>query len=166
MARRSQLPAMQLAGLALLCSVLCAATFFLPESFGQWLHAMGQQGRLLSLAALFIAFVSLLLMSWKAETRFKNGVENGQWSEEELALLRNVLTSPWWTAFCVAILFGSVIAVIVTTHQYRGMAWPFLIVGRSLSSLRLAVQPRRPKNPMGLNWTNFAPIRSEHWGER
>src|ERR1700722_10518862 len=163
MARRFQLSAIQYAGFALLGRVLVASFFVLPQPFGRWFDAMGWFGRLLVLLPFFAAGTTLMLI---AESRFKNGVQNGRWSEEEIAPLRAVLESPWWTAGSIAMLIASAVMMFIAAHHYRGIGWALLIVGQSLTRLQLGFRRPTPKNPSGPNWTNFSPIRSEHWGER
>jgi len=161
--RRHQLSAMQLAGLAILGSMLLASVFLLPLPVERWFHAMGWLGRLLASLPLFAAGITLMLL---AESRFKNGVQNSRWSEEEIAPVRELLLSPWCRVFSIAMLIASAVLMFVEAHHYRGIGWALLIFGQSATRLQMAFRQPTPKNPSRPNWTNFSPIQSDLWGKR
>jgi hypothetical protein len=160
---RHQLSAMQLAGVAVLGSVLASSSFIVPVTSNQRFCSMGWLGRLLLLLPFFAACITLTLM---AESRFKDGVRNNRWSEEEIAPVREVLLSPWWTFFSVVTLIASGILMFVSAHSYRDIGWALFVIGQSATRLQTAFRQPTPKNPSGPDWKSFSPIRSEHWGER
>ena len=163
MASRSQLSPRQLVLIAVLGNLVFASVFFLGVPLDRWMQGIGIFGRLL-FVGLFFAVGMMAALT--AESRFRNGVRSNQWSEEEIAPLREVLLSGLWTVFSISSLIASAVLMFVAAHHYRGIGWGLLTMGQSLTRLQIAFRLKTPKNPGGPSWPNFAPIRSEHWGER
>jgi len=164
MGRRVQLSARQYVGLALLGSLLLACSFVADLPIDHWFPAASRLTSVLVMLPFFAIGTPLMLI---AESRFRDGIQNGIWSEAEIVRLRAVLTSPFLTVICIAMLIAGIIVVFVAHHHYRGISWVLLIMGQSFTRLQMAFRPPTPKNPRSLlSWSNLSPIQSEHWGER
>jgi len=164
MARRFQLSATQYAGLALLGSFLIASVFVIDLPLDRWFGLSSWPSRLLVMLPFFGVGIALMLV---AESRFRDGIQNGIWRDEETSRMRAVFTSPWWAAFVIAMLITSAVLMLGFSHHYRGIAWALLGVGQSLSRLGLAFRQTTPKNPSSFpSWSALSPIQSDHWGER
>jgi hypothetical protein len=140
-----------------------ASAFVVALPVDRWFHALGKGGIAVIFFLFFAGAAILMLM---AESRFRDGIQNGIWSEEELAPLRAVFTSPWMTAFSVAGLIAFITVMFLAPHPYRGLGWSLFIVNQSLMRLQMAFRRKTPKNPAPPTWSGLAPIQSEHWGER
>jgi hypothetical protein len=116
--------------------------------------------------------LGLGLYIW-AITQLRNGVQNGQWTEDQLAPLRRITLSPILTATMLS-LFVAFVGFIVfdfasnNHHAHRAWGWAAYLLlmfiqqlqmATKLPTLNLSTAPR-------IDWRTHPPIQSEHWGER
>lgn len=115
---------------------------------------------------LFGLFVAGVIVYLKATTALKNGIRNQQWPEEQLQPLRSVFESPLIQVLVCALLVAYAILWLTHSH-FRDLGLACFILMQVLSQLQIAVRrPRTPRpNPL-VDWRNFAPIHSDHWGQR
>ncbi len=99
-----------------------------------------------------------------AERRLKRRYRAGVWSEEELAPTRAMLSHPAMLWATIS-LFAVGLAVAVFSRHHATLFYITTVPMSALSSMRMALAP--PKQSKGglIDWKNFKPIRSDHWGE-
>jgi len=117
---------------------------------------------LISLALLACGFT----LSIKANSALKDGIANQHWSPEQIDPLRSRVDSPIVFVPAFSLLLTWFILFLVFPHgRIHGTAYSFYLLGQTLLQLVYACrEPAKPANP--LEWQNFKPIQSEHWGNR
>jgi hypothetical protein len=125
------------------------------------------QARTLLAIAMGIPFVAGVLISMRYEKRLRDGIKIGLWSEEQLEPLKRRLDNPWLTVLLILPLIVWCLFLISPVRSSAGMLlygaiWPIQMI----SNLKRTVAPK-PENSIidAKNWHDFAPIRSENWGE-
>jgi hypothetical protein len=163
MKRRPQRTALQTALLSLLGSLIgCSAFLLVPEirvhrSHGLW-------------APILFCFTLLALgltLYLKSLSDLKNGIQNQLWPEEQIAWLRARVESPLFTVLSLALCVAFPLLGLIFT-RFKAEAWICFLLSQNLMQLQIAVQRPHPIQPTQ-SWMlggNFAPIRSDHWGQR
>lgn len=100
------------------------------------------------------------------ENRFARGIATQRWPEARLDALRRVLSHWAWNAALFAFWLAGIIDVIVSRTSRFGALFTmgllaYLYVTRLNARLRIS-----QNGPPRTNWSDAAPLRSEHWGER
>jgi hypothetical protein len=162
------LSAPQLASLGLFGVLIAEAMFLAPLPA---LHAH---------FGLFVSFMlgmtpvllGLGLYIW-AVAQLKNGVQNGIWTEDQLAPLRRITLSPFLTATMFALLAEFLVLTLFnmsshTHHALRAWGWSAYLFLMYIQQLQMAT--KRPTVNVStaprIDWRTRPPIQSEHWGER
>ncbi len=158
------LSAKQMALVSGLGGMLAAFGFLLPSARHMTTHP-----RYYPVWLWILLFSGLLAVglgiSVKADSKIKKGIRNGRWEEEEVVSLRAVLESPLWVTLGMACIIGcGVTLVAFPAHQNVG--WALMVTGQSFSRLAMSVRLPQTEGTASARFRNFAPIRSEHWGER
>lgn len=160
MARRFNSTPVQLILLAILGTLIVCAIFFAPATL---FHTASLAIRLMAGFGLLAAGLALFL---KSLSELKEGVRNQRWPEAQIAPIRRICESPFYTACSLALLIAFA-ALAIPSRHHRGLGWTFYLLSQLLLQLRIAVVPPRRRVPSPtLDWQTHAPIQSEHWGER
>lgn len=119
--------------------------------------------------AIFISFAVVVvgfLVSARASSALKDGINNQRWPNGAVDSLRSAVHHPTWTAANVLLSFFAIAAVF--ERSMFDFSWALLIVVQTMLEIRNAVRPsRKPPGPGNrIDWGNGAPLRSDHWGER
>ncbi len=124
------------------------------------------RGTSLPIAFLLLVVVSLSGMYWAAYM-LREDVANERWSAETLAPLRRLVDHPIWRG-AMALLFIAMIAALVVTRHNRTWFWGVFCLLQTQTQIGSAIARPRPHTGPGtrLDWSQAAPLRSEHWGER
>jgi hypothetical protein len=163
MASRFQLPAIQLAGLAVLGSLVMASAFVETLPFDRWFHDSGWLVRLLLILPTLVGGAALFYIT---QMRFVNGMQNGIWSEEEVAPIRAFFTSSWMVVFSIGALVAYCVLMFIAHRRYQGLGLALFIVMQCFTRLGMAFRRKTPQNPVTPQWSGLSPLQSEHWGER
>ena len=163
MSRRAPTPAHLalriLAGYALVtASVLLLGLFPAPNLIAYRLPLIA-----LSVLGIILGYAVALL----ALSRLTQGIENTEWSNDELAQLQNKAQWPIWTPLTFLLIVASMGFMFLGRHgHHRMIVWVLLIPSQAISQLRYAL--RRPRKPgpghSNLRWNDLHPLQSDHWG--
>lgn len=148
---------MKLVLLTILGSVLSCTLFLLPAPHS---HSAFNAALIFALAL----FAGGTILWLKSVSRLKNGVENELWPESQIEPLRMHLESPYYSLLSIALLVAYVLFQFLFKHL-RTESWACFLLLQTISQLRISLRRPRIKAPPVI-WRNFAPIHSEHWGER
>ncbi len=169
----SALRAKQWMWLAIGGSLLAAATYlliFVPiprcavAGAGFWATVWAYR---LQIVALVLPPVLGISVSLWAERRFKRGFLDDRWTEAELSSVRAVVGSRAWGWVGFVALLAFLRPVLLHTHPGGGgFAYVLLLPSQTVMRMRQLITPKVPRNPGLVDWANFKPIRSEHWGGR
>jgi hypothetical protein len=120
-------------------------------------------GRAWDLLPFLIPFVAGVAITLWAERRLRKGIKESVWADAELAPIRLRLESPMW----IWLVIGMSVPCIV--WYARGLQHPVTIVVLLFplqTPMRLhQILKSRQDSPGSLLSEEFAPIRSEYWGE-
>jgi len=163
---RPDLSAAQFAGLGLLGVLITEAIFLAP------LPSLMHLGLFLGfLVGMVPVALGLGLYIW-AITEIKNGVQNGIWTDNQLAPLRRITLSPYSTAIVFALLavFLAFTLFNLANHanrSHRAWGWAAYLFLMFITQLQMATkQPTAKTTGPLIDWRTRAPIQSDHWGER
>ena len=113
----------------------------------------------------FLAAVLTGMVLWiLAGERLKRQYRAGLWSEEELASTRALLARPIWVWMTGTILVAGILVALVTKHQAT-LIYLTIVPLNAISSMKTALAPPKQKTGGLVDWKNFKPIHSDHWGE-
>jgi hypothetical protein len=145
---------------AFLGTLISCALFLAPVGL---LHGGNITIRLIVGFALLVAGLGLFL---KSVHELKEGVRNQRWPDAQIAPLRAICESPFYTAFSIALLIAFAALAVPSTH-FRALGWIFYLLSQALSQIRMALVPPRTRavGP-AIDWRSSAPIYSDHWGQR
>lgn len=147
----------------LLAFVGCAITsilFLAPEAW-----ATHNTHRVAASLIGFGIFAVGALLALKSTTDLRNGVENEQWPESRIEPFRRRVQSPLYTALTIALFIAFVLFEFLVKRNLRGEGWACFLFLQTLSQIGIAFRRPRAKIPP-VQWNNFTPIHSDHWGER
>ena len=150
------------ARLILLAFVGCVITSILFLAPKAW--AAQNTHRVAAFLVGFGIFAAGALLALKSTTDLRNGVENERWPESQIEPFRRHFQSPLYTALSIALLIAYTLLVLVS-RRFRGEGWACFLFLQTLSQIRSAFRRPRVKIPP-VQWNNFSPIHSDHWGER
>jgi hypothetical protein len=155
---RPRLSPAQLTALSLLGALIAVGIFVLP------VRGHLNPARIAALVAVLLP--SLGLPVW-AIRRLKNGIQNEDWTEAQLAPLRRVALAPWvmWLAFaCLAVFF----VCIISDHDRRQIGWSAYLLSMDLIQLRQALRKpvTKASSAPRIDWRTRPPLHSDHWGQR
>ncbi len=145
----------------LLCSV---GSHYFPLPNGGWRGLVSQSGALA--VCVFLLAIGGAVLSWKAESRLKEGLRLERWDMREVEALRRTLANPGWTL----VFWAGTIAVIAGAFAgpqhspMRTMIYFYLLPIQSISRLRTALKEQGLPS-VRIAWNEMKPIRSKHWGE-
>jgi sterol desaturase/sphingolipid hydroxylase (fatty acid hydroxylase superfamily) len=112
-----------------------------------------------------VLFALGFFISIRSQSDLKEGVANQRWEPSQIEPLRNLFLSAWWTALIIGLAVVAVVFMLIVWPHNTGIAWIFLYPSMTASWLAIAVRrTETPKPP--IDWSNFGPIRSDHWGQR
>ena len=103
---------------------------------------------------------------FKSISAFKQGVLTDRWPAETLAPVKAALESPLATVFSFLSLGAFAYFSLVARHSLgHTLAWAFYMPTIAFNQLRFALRSQtKPRQPVDFN--TFAPITSDHWGQR
>jgi hypothetical protein len=164
---RPDLSAAQFAGLGLLGILITEAIFLAP--LPSLMHLGLFYGFLLGMTPVLLG---LGLYIWSI-AQIKDGVQNGQWTEDQLAPLRRITLSPYLTVTIFALLavFLAFTLFSLASHAhraYRVWGWAAYLFLMFITQLQLATkQPTvNVSTAPRIDWRTRPPIQSDHWGQR
>ena len=158
MKRLATLSPSQLVWLSIAGGLIASTSFFALTPVSQ--GAFGTH-LLISLALLASGFT----LNLKANSSLKDGIANQQWSPKQIDPLRSRIDSPIVFVPAFSLLLTWFIMFLVFPHgRIRVTAYSFYVLGQTLLQLVYACrETAKPADP--LEWQNFKPIQSEHWGQ-
>lgn len=106
------------------------------------------------------------VLALKSTTDLRNGVENQQWPQSQIEPFRRHFRSPLYTALSIALLIAFVLSEFFFKRRFRYEGWTYFLFLQTLSQIRIAFKPPRPEPPPPPDWHSFAPLHSDHWGQR
>ena len=144
----------------LLCTV---GPHYFPLRNGGWGGLASTSGALA--VCVFLLAIGGAALSWKAESRLKEGLRLERWEAREVEALRRTLANPVWTI----VFWAGTIAVVAAAFAgprhspVRAMIYFWLLPIQSIGRLRTALkEPRLPS--VRIAWDEMKPIRSGQWG--
>jgi glycopeptide antibiotics resistance protein len=88
------------------------------------------------------------------------------WTDEELGSLRRLMAHPAWNVLIWIPIIALLIMLPIRRLENHMVLGVFLILPfQTVMRLQQIVKPKVSSERL-LDWQNFAPIHSEHWGER
>jgi hypothetical protein len=100
-----------------------------------------------------------------AEKRLRQGFLDDVWSEEELASVRAMLAQPIWRWGGLMVVAAAVFSLTFHTRTNAGsFVYILLLPLQTATRLRQMLTPSLGSKDSLIDWQNFKPIRSEHWG--
>jgi hypothetical protein len=113
----------------------------------------------------FGIFAAGAFLALKSTTNLRNGVENQRWPDSQIEPFRRHFESPAYTALSIALFIAFVLFEFLFRRSLGGEGWACFLFLQTLSQIRIALKrPREKISPV--QWNNFSPIHSDHWGER
>jgi Ca2+/H+ antiporter len=167
MKRAPQLSAAQTAGLCLLGGLLAALGFLLgiPKHPTRFFHSHGAPATLWALT--LMATVALGIgLSLFANSSLGNGIAAARWSDQEIASLRSRLNSRPSNVLYVALVALMVVFLVLSirsSHLYP-VYWALFILTQTVIWLRNTLRRQASRPTHESNWSNIAPLQSDHWG--
>lgn len=113
----------------------------------------------------FGLFAAGAVLALKSTTDLRNAVENQRWSDSQIEPFRRHFESPIYNVLSIALLIAYALLAI-GFKRFRGEGWICFLFLQTLSQIRIAFRRPRPSATPPPDWRNFAPIRSDHWGQR
>jgi hypothetical protein len=166
----------RLATWAIVGSFLAAAAWlvsFLPiphfstNGHGFWAILWTNRLRITAFLAPFALGLSL---SFWAERQFKRSFQNDIWSDAELEPVKALVTNPIWTWTSLALIVPGLLSMIFSGHSaHTGGAvfiYTALLPTQTAQRIRQLITPKIKPTGGLIDWHNFKPIRSDHWGEQ
>ena len=157
----------KLAGLGLLGTLVAEAGFAAPR------HTLMHLGLFYGFVLGMTPFVLGLGLSLWATTELRNGVQNGLWTEDQLAPLRRVTLSSYLTATMLTLLavFLGFTLFSLASHAnsaHRAWGWAAYLFLMFIQQLQQAT--KRPTVNVStaprIDWRTRSHLHSDNWGER
>jgi hypothetical protein len=136
------------------------------EDEGSW-HGGVLWSRPLLIVACLFPLICGYAISLSAERRLRKGMNEKAWTEQELEPLRLRLSHPvgkWLLGILIAA-FGILILLSARGLYPASMIWALILPFQIMARVYQTVMSAGRSDSMLLG-NNFAPIQSEHWGER
>jgi hypothetical protein len=155
-----------LAASALLLSLL-PIPHFSTNGHGAWAILWANRLRLIA----FLAPLALgLSVSLSAERKFKRGFQNDIWNDAELEPVKELVANPIWNWASLILIVPCFLSVILSKNLAHTGAGGFICMAllptQTAQRIRQLITPRRKPAGGLIDWHNFKPIRSDHWGDQ
>jgi hypothetical protein len=123
--------------------------------------------RPLLIVACLLPLICGYAISLSAERRLRKGMKEKAWTEQELGPLRRQLGLPVVKGLMGILIaaFGILILLSAGGFYRASMIWSLILPFQMMARVYQLVMPAGRSDSMQLG-NNFAPIQSEHWGER
>jgi hypothetical protein len=116
--------------------------------------------------AFFAPFLIGLPIWGLAEKRLRRGFLDDVWSERELEFVRAMLAQPLWRWGGLMVVAAAVFSLTFRTRTNAGsFVYILLLPLQTATRLRQMLTPSLGGKDGLIDWQNFKPIRSEHWGK-
>ena len=152
-------------------ATVAACTFFVPllpiphlyeppcATF--WVHQWANRFRTLALLGIFFSGATLWL---SAERLLKRGYASNVWDDAELTPVRTLVAQPYWLWVTISFFVIAGASVCFTSH---GSTFIYLAMlpSNAITSIRRLLTPPTERKGGRIDWKNFKPIHSEHWGQ-
>jgi len=140
---------------------------FSTNGHGFWEILWTNRLRLLAFLAPFALGLSVSLYS---ERQFKRGFQNDIWSDAELEPVKALVGNPIWTWASLILIAPCLLTVIFSQNTGHIGAGGFICIvllpTQTAQRIRQLITPRTKSTGGLMDWHNFKPIRSDHWGEQ
>ena len=93
-------------------------------------------------------------------------LNDGSWSEEEVAPVQAVLEKPFFKCACFVLAAASLLPFIFA-DRHGGDAFILLLPAQAAMGIQQFLTRRKKRDGSSLpwDWRSFKPLRSEHWGK-
>jgi hypothetical protein len=156
---------------AFLAASACLVTFlpiphFSTSGHGLWPILWTNRLRLIAFLTPFALGLSLSLL---AERQFKRGFQNNIWSDAELEPVKALVANSIWPWTSLALIVPLLVSVIFSGHSTHTSGGAFFCIAllptQTAQRIRQLITPRIESAGGLIDWNNFKPLHSDHWGQ-